>query len=463
MPAEQGVDERHLVQIPCWFDAMRLAYETGAEASSRTAADAEVSLSLPLSDAAGRTLAADLRAAFDVPHYDSSAMDGFAVAGDPPWHLDDSSRTDTPTAPHPGTPTPLRPGWARTVVTGGRIPDGASGVVRVEYTARDDHRSVIDMAPGAPASELESGRHVRRAGREAAAGDLIAPAGRPLTPSLLAMAAICGYDEVQVRPAVTAALLLTGDEVRTSGIPGPGEVRDAFEVQLPHVLRAAGVDVVRVRRIGDSRKATAAALAELTDVADVVVTTGGTARSTADHVRAQLEAQAADVASACGQVIIGELAMRPGHPTMLAVVERTGSDASPHVPAGTMRSVPPAGARRSVPVLALPGNPLAAMAAMRVVGSALLRGLRGDDPEVPLTVPVAHDLPAEKVERLAPAAPSPRAGDTPTHARGETRWSPRTHVGSNMMRGLTTAQGWLVLPTRPVTEGDRVPFLPLEW
>ena len=444
MPRKRETEGRHLGLIPHWSEAMRLAYATGAEASAdahppvadttapttaseRTTTPATAmpgAERLPLADAAGRTLAADLRAIVDVPHYDSSAMDGYAVAGDPPWHLEDPAPT--------GSPTRLLPGRARTIVTGGPMPDGASGVVRVEYTTRDDQQSVVRMAAGAPASELEPGRHVRRAGREAVAGDLIAPAGRPLTPPLLAMAAICGHDDVLVRPAVTAALLLTGDEVRTSGIPGPGEVRDAFEVQLPHVLRAAGVQVVRVRRIGDDPQITAEALAELADTADVVVTTGGTARSAADHVRAQLEAS--------GRMVISELAMRPGHPTMLSVLERPAG----HVPAGTSRQVP---------VLALPGNPLAAMAAMRVVGSALLRGLRGEDPEVPLTVPVAQALPAEKVDRLTPAAP-----ESP-----EAHWLPRPHVGSNMMRGLTAAQGWLVLPTRPVAAGERVPFLPLNW
>ena len=132
------------------------------------------------------------------------------------------------------------------------------------------------------------GRHVRLAGREAAAGDVLASAGRPLTPPLLAMAGISGHDDVPVLPPVTAALLLTGDEVRTSGTPAAGEVRDAFEVQLPHVLRAAGIEVVAVRRIGDDRTVTREALAELVDLADVVVSTGGTGRSGADHVRAVL-------------------------------------------------------------------------------------------------------------------------------------------------------------------------------
>lgn len=428
---------------------MRLAYDTGAEAArARSSALAGSSAAVPLADAFGRTLAEDLRALFDVPHYDSSAMDGYAVSGPPPWTLDDT-----------GTLPELEPGRARTVVTGGVVPAGTSGVVRREYThSEPDEGGVrIVMRPDAPASELEPGRHVRRAGREAARGDVLASAGRPLTPPLLAMAGISGHDDVPVLPPVTAALLLTGDEVRTSGKPAAGEVRDAFEVQLPHVLRAAGIEVVAVRRIGDDRAVTRDALAELVDLADVVVTTGGTGRSDADHVRAVLQEEAQESSS---RIVIDELGMRPGHPTLLAL---RGRD----VPAGTSRPVP---------VLALPGNPLAALAAMRIVGSAVLRGLRGSDPEVPLTVPAAQDLPAEKVDRLVPARPAGSAGSAgpvppggpgtppaPGTCDHEDAWLPVEHVASNMMRGLTMGRGWLVLPTRPVRAGERIAFLPLEW
>ena len=430
---------------------MRLAYATGDEAArARASALAGSSAPVPLAEAFGRTLAGDLRALFDVPHYDSSAMDGYAVSGPPPWTLDDTESLRE-----------LRPGHARTVVTGGVMPAGASGVVRSEYThSEPDGRGVrIGMRPDSPGSELDPGRHVRLAGREAAAGDVLASAGRPLTPPLLAMAGISGHDDVPVLPPVTAALLLTGDEVRTSGTPAAGEVRDAFEVQLPHVLRAAGIEVVAVRRIGDDRAVTRDALAELVDLADVVVSTGGTGRSDADHVRAVLTETAGSRADpgAGDRLIIDELGMRPGHPTMLAMRDR-------RVPAGTSRPVP---------VLALPGNPLAALAAMRIVGSAVLRGLRGSDPEVPLTVPAAQDLPAEKVDRLVPARPAGSAGPVPSVGPGtppapgtrdhEDAWLPVEHVASNMMRGLTMGRGWLVLPTRPVRAGERIAFLPLEW
>ena len=427
---------------------MRLAYATGAEAArARASALAGSAVPLPLADAFGRALAEDLRALFDVPHYDSSAMDGYAVSGPPPWALEDA-----------GSLHELRPGHARPVVTGGVVPAGASGVVRSEYTHRDpDGGGVrIGMRPESPGSELDPGRHVRRAGREAAAGDVLASAGRPLTPPLVAMAGISGHDDVSVLPPVTAALLLTGDEVRTSGTPAAGEVRDAFEVQLPHVLRAAGIEVVAVHRIGDDRAVTREALAELVELADVVVSTGGTGRSAADHVRAVLQEET----HASSRIVIDELGMRPGHPTMLAMLDR-------RVPAGTPRPVP---------VLALPGNPLAALAAMRIVGSAVLRGLRGTDPEVPLSVPAAQDLPAEKVDRLVPARPArpaPPAGPVPRADPGtppndapqdhESAWVPVEHVASNMMRGLTTGRGWLILPTRPVSAGERIAFFPLEW
>ena len=452
---------------PGWAEAMRLAHTLGAQATAAATAgttaeavsgtpDPPTSVTgtatpLPLPQAHGRILAADLRAAQPVPHVATSAMDGYAVAGDPPWDLEDAS-----------IDTPLEPGRARTIVTGGRVPAGASGVVRQEYTettadqpatdqpATDepntDHGEAdrpvrIRLRADAPTAELTPGRHVRPAGREVRAGDLLARAGDVLTPARVALAAICGFDAAPVRRARTVALLLTGDEVVTSGMPAPGQVRDAFEVQLPHVLARRGLEVAAVERIGDDRATTRAALARLTAQADAVVTTGGTARSAADHVRAALESTSGV------RVVIPQLGMRPGHPTMLAVDERAGAP---------------------VPILALPGNPLSAMAAMRVVGSALLRGLTGRPAEAPLTVPVAVDLDGEKVDRLVPATPEggvQEGGDDGPGAAedsDEPRWRPRPHVAAHMMRGLADAQGWLVLPPHPVTAGERIPFLPLE-
>ncbi|HJA37557.1 MAG TPA: molybdopterin molybdotransferase MoeA [Candidatus Brevibacterium intestinigallinarum] len=448
---------------PGWAEAMLIAHATGAQATADSLAAAEAGAgsieSLPLAQAHGRILAADLRATQPVPHVATAAMDGYAVAGDPPWLLEDQQGEGRKIHVRSAS-TPLAPGWARTIVTGGQVPAGASGVVRQEYTETQpaepgsavpnsaDHQLRIRLRPDAPASELEPGRHIRPAGREAKAGELLAAAGDVLTPTRVALAAICGFDEVPVHRPRTVALLLTGDEVVTSGVPEAGQVRDAFEVQLPHSLARRGLAIAAIRRIGDDRETTREALLQLAAQADMIVTTGGTARSDADHVRASLEALES------ARVIIGQLGMRPGHPTMLTVLT-TADD-------------------RTVPVLSLPGNPLAAMAAARVVGSALIRGLTRRPAEVPLTVPVASSLPGETVDRLVPAtvedgstaeAPAAEAGSdlAGTEATpSEARWAPRPHVAAHMMRGLAGAQGWLVLPSHPVAAGERIPFLPLE-
>src|SRR5690606_21978941 len=334
-----------------WAEAMRIAHATGAQATADSLAAAEAGVgsfeSLPLAQAHGRILAADLRATQPVPHVATAAMDGYAVAGDPPWLLE-GQQVEGRKIHVRSASTPLAPGWARTIVTGGQVPAGASGVVRQEYTESEpaDRAPRIRLRPDAPASELEPGCHIRPAGREAQAGELLAAAGDVLTPARVALAAICGFDEVPVHRPRTVALLLTGDEVVTSGVPEAGQVRDAFEVQLPHSLARRGLEIAAIRRIGDDRETTREALVQLAQQADMIVTTGGTARSDADHVRASLEALES------ARVIIGQLGMRPGHPTMLTVLT-TADD-------------------RTVPVLSLPGNPLAAMAAARVVGSALI-------------------------------------------------------------------------------------------
>ncbi|WP_051297769.1 molybdopterin molybdotransferase MoeA [Brevibacterium album] len=462
-------------RLPDWCTAMALSYALGREAAGPAPHEA-----VPLDEAAGCILAEELRTPLPVPHYPSSAMDGFAYAAHEPAGTPPTTREAASGEPTPGewvledwtgSEHSLAPGRACPVVTGRAVPHGATGIIRSEYAQVSDSAHTgptptagdsapdrtLALAPGAPLSELEPGRHIRPAGGEAPSGALIAPAGTALTPPLLAMAAICGRDSVLVASPPRVSLLYTGDEVVASGLPVRGTVRDAFSVQLPHLLSLAGADILDAVRIGDDAATTRDALSHmLASGTDMIVTTGGTGRSAADHIRAELTALAQETG---GRIVFPELDMRPGHPTLLAAL-RTAEG-------------------RLVPALGLPGNPLAAMAAMRVAGRALLRGMRGLPPEVLLTVPLGVDSPAQKAERLVPAVPdNPRSehfvSDSGAESDGkrslgcrsaqdEPAWEPCTHAGPNMMRGLTCAEGWIVLPSRAVRAGERVPFLPLEW
>lgn len=425
-------------QAPNPLDAMRIAYESGARLPAPQ-------VTRPLAECVGEVLAQDVRVVRDVPHYDSSAMDGFAVRGPGPWIVGENA-------------------WP--VATGSLVPPEATSVVRQEWVQVDSgaHDGAggasaasgagaerISLAPGAPQRDLERGRNIRRAGREALTGDLVARAGEVLTPAQVAFAAVAGHDALPVRARPRVGLLLTGTEVVASGLPQPGFVRDAFGPQLPAYVRMLGAEVVASVRIGDGEVETEAALEKLVGQCDVVVSTGGTGHSRVDEVR---RAALRRVTGETGRVLFPELNMRPGHPTFL--MEHSGLV---HV--------------------GLPGNPLAAMVALRLVLTHVLRGALGRGIEQPGTVILAHDFDpgqgrsgAGSAWRVMPARPvdtsagegaqqSTQPRDTSGTGAHSNRWELCDKRGSNMLRGLAQARGLVVIPPEGACAGDAVACLPL--
>lgn len=384
-----------------WDAARDLAYKTGQDNPARP-------VSVDLAYSTGLTLAQDVAAEFAVPHYASSAMDGWAVAGAPPWEL-----------VLPGTA--LSPGKATPVVTGGLIPAGAEAVLRSEYgvTENEAEQTVLHRLRDIPASEPPPGRHIRPAGEEAAAGERIIAAGTKLTPAHVAIAAVCGHDRLPVYPRPSVALLLTGDEVVTSGVPAPGQVRDTFGPTLPAIVQVLGGEVSASRRLPDDFEATRRSILECGG--DIVVTTGGTGHSRADHLRhvlAELQAE----------VLVPSIRMRPGHPALMA---RLGDGRT---------------------LIGLPGNPLAAMMALLTLGSPLLAGMTGRQlPDTGRVAAGARFAPLDGKERLIPFAMT--AGGA----------VPAGHVGSAMMRGLANADGVIVVPPEGAAVGQELRTLPLPW
>ncbi|QHC62044.1 molybdopterin molybdenumtransferase MoeA [Rathayibacter festucae] len=267
---------------------------------------------VPLLEAEGCVTAGAVLAPRPLPHYDSSAMDGWAVRGASPWRLG--------------------PGSAEPIVTGGIVPEWCEGVLPSE-------RGRVTGDVLSSEHPVPLGRHIRSAGDEAPAGTALVDSGVRLRPAHLALLAIAGFDELVVRRPVTVDLLFTGDEVDTAGMPGAGRVRDAFTPLLPPLVSRGGGAVGSVRRLGDDDEAIARAL--LASTAPLQITTGGTGRSRVDAVRRALRIAGATL-------VVDGVAMRPGHPTVIA-----------SLPGGAV-------------VLALPGNPLAAfLAALSFLPPAL--------------------------------------------------------------------------------------------
>ena len=391
--------------------ARSLAHAAGA-ALARSRGEA-VCGAVPLAQASGRVLARDTHAACPVPHYASSAMDGWAVRGPGPWRLLSPPHDDA--LPSTASDVSLEPGTAVPVVTGGVVPAGTTSVVRDEYSRVDG--GTLHLAPGAPRTEL-AGRHLRPAGTECRTGDLLLAAGDAVSPVDAALAAVAGLDSLPVRTPPRVAVLLTGSEVLGEGIPGPGHVRDAFSMSLPHVAAAYGAQVGTVQRVPDDPAQLAAAFDAACTDHDLVLTTGGTSRSAADHVRPLVHRRT--------RVLVDQLALQPGHPALLGAGERAA-------------------------VLALPGNPLGAVVVLLLLGGGFLAGFLGRQPEPFAPAVTGVDVPGGRSDRLVPAR------------RREGAWVPCRAVGSNMLSGLAAADGLLAVPRGGLEAGAAAEVLPLPW
>lgn len=373
------------------------------DARARAAAAAPVPAvePVPLDAAVGRVLADRLRTPIPLPHYASSAMDGWAVRGEPPWRLVEGREPDA--------------GEAVVIVTGGLVPPGADAVLRSEAGQVVDDR--LEPVGETGRRDVAEHRHIRPAGTEASAGETVLEAGALLTPPRVALAAATGADRLAVRRRPRVALVLTGDEVVQSGIPEPGRVRDSFGLALPRILDELGAEVVAIHRVGDDTEATRAAIAA--DPVDVVVTTGGTGGSHADQVRTAVQALGAEF-------LVPSVAMRPGGPTFLA---RTPDRL----------------------VLGLPGNPLASVLGLLAIGGPLLEACSGRSAGAS-TVTVETGIEGRRhTTRLVPVAV--RDGVA----------TPTAHAGSGMLRGLAAADAVLVVPEGGVEAGASAEALALPW
>ncbi|MDT0499866.1 gephyrin-like molybdotransferase Glp [Halomonas sp. PAR7] len=259
-------------------------------------------------EAAGRVLANDVTARLDVPSFDNSAMDGYALHhGDAGQALPIRQRIAA------GTPVqPLAPGSCARIFTGGEIPPGADCVVMQERVEVADGVATL---PG----DIPQGDNVRRRGRDVASGSVLLEAGRRLEAAALGHLAGQGITEVEVRRRPRVALLSTGDEIVDPGTPlGPGQLYNSNRPMLRRLLERFGATVVSMASIPDDPTTTRRMLAEAAGQADIVVTTGGVSVGEEDHVKAAVEA--------LGELDMWRLAIRPGKPLALGRIGRGNGD-----------------------------------------------------------------------------------------------------------------------------------------
>ncbi|MEV5971846.1 molybdopterin molybdotransferase MoeA [Streptomyces sp. NPDC051921] len=400
-PAPQP--ERH--RATPWPEARAVAARAGAKAAA-----SRQPVPVPLGQALGRVLAEPLHALTDLPSFDTSAMDGWAVAGPGPWRIAPEGAVLAGHAPAAA----LDDGDAVRIATGARVPVGATAVVRSEH-ARTDTAGQLHAR-----REVVPGQDIRPRGQECRSGDRLLPAGSTVTPAVLGLGAAAGYDELTVHPRPRVEVLVLGDELLASGLPHEGLIRDALGPMLGPWLQALGAEVLGTRRVGDDAEALYAAVTG--SAADVVVTTGGTAAGPVDHVHPVL-------AKAGATLLVDGVKVRPGHPMLLAEL---GS-----------------GPRHLV---GLPGNPLAAVSGLLTLAEPLLRTLAGRPAPEPYRVPVREEIQGHPYDtRLVPVA-----------LRGDEA-APLHYNGPAMLRGIAAADGLAVVPPGGARPGQALHVLDLPW
>jgi len=380
-----------------------------------------------LADAAGRALAAPLTALTDLPAFDTSAMDGWAVAGPGPWTLreDDIAVGRVPAA--------LLPGTAGRIATGAPVPHGAWAVLRLEDGLVAD--GVLHAA-----FPLSQGRDIRPRGGECIAGTVLVEAGATVTPALLGLAAAAGHDGLRVHRHPAVRVLVTGDELLRSGIPADGMVRDALGPLLVPWLTAAGASLDGTTPLSDDPAALRSQLRECR--ADVIITTGSTSVGPTDLLHRLLPEEGA-------RFLVDSVAVRPGHPMLLAALPPATVPASTGPASTGPASTGPASTGQSRWLVGLPGNPFAAVAGLVTLVLPLLRRLGGHRPPEPLCLPAAAPFPGHPADVcLVPAALS----------LGRLR--PLPFDGPSMLRGIALAGFLAVVPPGGVAEGAPVEAIP---
>ncbi|MFE6627129.1 molybdopterin molybdotransferase MoeA [Streptomyces rochei] len=396
-------DSRH--RATPWPQARAIAERAGRAAVRAARRDP---VHAPLDAALGLTLAAPLTALTDLPSFDTSAMDGWAVSGPAPWTVRDEGAL----AGH-AEPDPLTDGEAVRIATGARVPAETTAVLRSEH-GRTDERGRLH-----PTREVVHGQDIRPRAQECRGGDHLLPVGTVVTPAVLGLAAAAGYDTLTAVPRPRVDVLVLGDELLTGGLPHDGLIRDALGPMLPPWLRALGADVRTVCRIGDDAGALHRAVTA--SDADLIVTTGGTAAGPVDHVHPVLERVGADL-------LVDGVKVRPGHPMLLARLKEDQH------------------------LVGLPGNPLAAVSGLLTLAEPLLRTLAARPAPEPYTLPLGdgvHGHPHDT--RLVPVV-----------LRGD-RAAPLHYNGPAMLRGMAAADALAVVPPGGARSGQETEVLDLPW
>lgn len=362
-----------------------------------------------LAAALDRVLATEVRAPEPAPRYTNSAMDGYAVR----WEdVEPASR---------GTPVRLKvigesqagipfrgkvgPGQAVRINTGAMLPEGTDTVIPVEET-QEDAGSVIIL------SADRKGRHIRMAGEDIAAGEVLFGHGTALGPNHIATLAALGVRQVEVYVRPRVSILVTGTELVTpEEQPKPWQIRDSNGIMLELLSRKLNAEVTLRRTIGDDPEATGRAIGEAAENSDILVLTGGVSVGAHDHVK--------DGAQAAGfRPVFWRVWQKPGKPLFFAT-------------------------RQDVLLFGLPGNPVSAFVCALYYVAPVLRWIGGRSFEHERASAVLTESTTNRSER-----PAFLQGKATEGTDGRWQVTPSPKQGSHILSSIAFGNCLFLVPAK---------------
>ncbi|MFG2906404.1 gephyrin-like molybdotransferase Glp [Kitasatospora sp. NPDC048286] len=397
-------------------------------------------IELPLLDAQGCRLDEDVVADGDLPPFDNSSMDGYAVRT-----ADTEGATDTypsvlsvvgDIAAGAAELPKVGPGQAARIMTGAPLPPGAQAVAPVEWTDGGTGTGVAAAAMTAPVPDEEvrvlrpvaAGAHIRRRGGDVAAGTRVLEGGTRLGPAQLGLLAAIGRPTVKVRPRPRVVVLSTGSELVQPGEPvGPGQIADSNSFTLTAAAQEAGAIAYRVGAVPDDADRLRAVLEDQLGRADLIVTSGGVSVGAYDVVK--------EVFESYGGVDFRRLRMQPGKPQGFGRI----------------------GGAAGVPLLALPGNPVSAYISFELFVRPVVRTMLG-----------AADVHRPVVRAVCPTALRSPAGRRQflrgRHSAADGTVEPVGGAGSHLVGALARANCLITVPeeTTELPAGSEVDVVLLD-
>ncbi len=383
---------------------------------------------VPTLDADGRVLAQDVVSALQVPAFDNSAMDGYAVRSQDCGQAGAILRvTQRIAAGHSGGP--LGEGEAARIFTGAPMPPGADAVVMQEDTeALDGPPAQVRVRTDVPA-----GQWVRRSGEDVQRGQTVLRAGQRLGPAELGLAASLGLAQLQVGARPRVALFSTGDEMVMPGdVPPeqlrPGAIYNSNRFFLRALLQRMGCEVSDLGIVPDRREATVAALQQAAQAHDLILTSGGVSVGEEDHVKPAVQQ--------LGELMLWQIAMKPGKPLAYGHVRR--ADGAAHF-------------------VGLPGNPVSSFVTFCLLVRPMLRRLQGAAVEPMQAQPMRADFDWPRPDKRREFLRVRR------NAQGGLDLFP--NQSSGVLTSMVWADGVIDVASRQtIARGDTVAYLPLsQW